>query len=204
MRRPQPARTPRVLSLALTTAVTGAAVVLGAPPASAHTDLLGGTPGPGDVVGKRVSDLTLSFADPLLGDGAQIKVNDAGGREVAGALSVSGAQARLSLQGPARPGSYRVVYRVVAVDGHPITGSYGFRVAPGAAAVSGAATVVGTGSSADSTAEVGGVIASLAAQPAAGPSASTWVIGSLGMATLVALVAVGARRRPQAVEVSAS
>lgn len=179
--------------------VSAAAALLtgmGAAPAHAHTDLVGADPAPGSVLGGAAADLTLSFTDPLVAEGTQIVVRDGSGRELAGAPAVSGTQARVPLDGVRGPGRYQVTYRVVGVDGHPVTGAYSFRLDSAATT-----TRVETAASADpltderSAAGAGTPAVDTAAGPP-GSSSSTWVIGALGGTTLGALLLAGARRRP--------
>ena len=183
----------RIVGSAAVLTVLGGSVILGAGPAAAHTELVGATLGPGAVVRGPATDLTLSFTDPLVAEGTQVLVRDARGADLAGDPAVSGLQARVPLDGLARPGSYKVTYRVVGVDGHPVTGSYSFRYAPRAGQESGTSTVAdvsepGAGDQEDVA--VGTVAGS------SGPSSSTWVIGGIGGTAFAALLVVGARRRP--------
>lgn len=182
----------RIVGSAAVLTVLGGSMILGAGPAAAHTELLDATFGAGAVVRAPAADLTLSFTDPLVVEGTQVVVRDAGGADVAGDPAVSGAQARVPLEGLDRPGSYRVTYRVVGVDGHPVTGGYSFRYAPPAGQEGRASTVAAVSESAAGGEEdlaVGTVASS-------GPSSSTWVIGGIGGTTFAALLFVGARRRP--------
>jgi copper resistance protein C len=172
--------------------VLGGSMTLGAGPAAAHTELADASFGPGAVVRGPAADLTLSFTDPLVAEGTQVLVRDAGGKDLAGDPAVSGLQARVPLKGLDRPGAYRVTYRVVGVDGHPVTGSYSFRYAPPAGQQGRASTVaaVSETTAGDQDDLAVGTVAS------SGPSSSTWVIGGIGGATFAALLLVGARRRP--------
>jgi methionine-rich copper-binding protein CopC len=183
----------RLLVAAATVLLTG----MTAAPAHAHTDLVGADPAPGSVLGGAAADLTLSFTDPLVAEGTQIVVRDASGTDLAGAPAVSGTQARVPLEALRGPGRYQVTYRVVGVDGHPVTGAYSFRVdrgAPAARAVAAGATAPLTADG--SAAEAGGLAVDTAAVSPRSTS-STWAIGGLGIATLGALLLAGARRRPQ-------
>ena len=174
----------RIVGSAAVLTVLGGSVILGAGPAAAHTELVGATLGPGAVVRGPATD-------PLVAEGTQVLVRDARGADLAGDPAVSGLQARVPLDGLARPGSYKVTYRVVGVDGHPVTGSYSFRYAPPAGQEGRASTVAAVSESAAGEEDLAvGTVAS------SGPSSSTWVIGGIGGTTFAALLFVGARRRP--------
>jgi copper resistance protein C len=173
----------------------GLALALLAAPASAHTDLVGGSPGPGEALRTPVTQLTLTFASDLLAEGSQVLVRDPRGVDRATGLDVSGASATVPVEPLLEAGRYTVAFRAVAVDGHPITGSYRFTVSP--AAASAAANLADVGAS-----PVGGTSdnASRGASDAprttvSAPSTPTWVIGLVGAATLAALLWIGAGRR---------
>jgi hypothetical protein len=89
-----------------------------------------------------------------------------------------------------QPGRYRVDYRVAASDGHPVTGTYWFRI-----------TTVGSRAlavSSRSTSQTAPPLQRTVATAAAGPTSSTWLVGALGVGTLTALLATaGLRRRQQ-------
>jgi len=169
------------------------ALVLSTAPASAHTDLVQGAPGPGAAVDTAVGDLSLTFTSSLIGEGTQIVVRDPRGVDHATRPSTLGPQTRVRLKPLTRSGTYSVVYRAVAGDGHPVTGRYSFRVtARGAAAAR-----TGSGGSADQQTEQG--VAESAGEPVAagsGSPASRWLIGGLGATCFASLLIAGARRRP--------
>lgn len=177
-------------------AVAVACSLVGVRPAVAHTDLVGGSPGAGDVVAGPLADLTLTFTDVLLAEGAQIQVTDGRGAGVSGAVAVSGSRARVQLTDESRPGTYRVAYRVVANDGHPVTGSYRFRVTTTASDVRPAASEIEADPALE---EAGPPVVATAAGPPTGPSSSTWVVAGLGVATLTLVLGIGSagRRRPR-------
>lgn len=119
---------------ALAGAVAAAVLLLGAPPASAHTQLLGVAPGPGEVVpeGAPVT-VTLTFSeavDPAL---STVVVVDSAERVVAAdAPRVDGAAVHQVVRGLSA-GEHTIRYRVVSADGHPVDGESAFSVqaAPG-------------------------------------------------------------------------
>ena len=188
---------PRSVRALLVTCI-GLAVALTASPASAHTELVGGTPGPGAALRTPVTQVTLTFASDLLAEGSQVLVRDPKGVDRARGLEVSGASASVPVKPLQVAGRYTVAYRAVAVDGHPITGSYRFTVSRSAATAAadigdlgdlGASPVGGSPDDDSRTAsDAPGTAVSA-------PSTPTWVIGLLGAATLAALLWIGAGRR---------
>ena len=176
-------------------ACIGLALALLAAPASAHTDLVGGSPEPGEVLQTPVTQVELTFASDLLEEGSQILVRDPKGLERAGATAVSGASATVSVKPLQVAGRYTVAYRAVAVDGHPITGSYRFRVSQAAASAAANLDDSGAPTVADSDNEKAADTSDAARTTLTAPSTPTWVIGLLGAGTLAALLWIGAGRR---------
>ncbi|NDU72170.1 hypothetical protein GWI34_05970 [Actinomadura sp. DSM 109109] len=116
--------------------IAAAALAFGAltaPPASAHTKLVGSTPEKGASAGA-VSEVTLVFSDKI--SVAKVVVTDGKKKEYqAGAAERAGTKVTQKLTGPLPAGSYTVAYRVVGEDGHPIEGNdLAFSVAGGAGA----------------------------------------------------------------------
>jgi copper resistance protein C len=180
---------------ALLAACIGLGLATVAAPASAHTDLVAGSPGPNEVLRTPAGELSLTFASALLPEGTQILVRDPGGVDRAVGAAVSGSSVGVQIKPLTRAGRYTVAYRAVAVDGHPVTGSYQFTVSP--AAASAAATQPVTDASTQTVPSTGGTASTTEAPRAAvsAPSTPTWVIGGLGAATLAALLWIGAGRR---------
>ncbi len=186
----RPMRTHRRSVVLLLSVLMGLLLGAGTAPASAHTELVAGTPGPGVTVDRAVGDLSLTFVSPLVAEGSHIVVRDPRGVDHAGATSTLGQQARVALEPMTRPGTYTVSYRAVATDGHPITGGYQFRVSDKGAAAARAAGQAGADRA--ETVPVSGT------PTTAGPGGSSpagLLIGGLGAGTLVILLLRGARRR---------
>jgi methionine-rich copper-binding protein CopC len=103
-------------------------------PASAHTELVRANPVAGATVGP-LTRVQLEFATPVLQRLAEIEVlDDAGEDHVAGKAATFGTKVVTPVRSVDRSARYEVRYRVVAVDGHPVVGSYHFTVAASAAA----------------------------------------------------------------------
>jgi copper resistance protein C len=121
----------RRLLLPLLIAVVAAALsaVLGAltaAPAWAHTRLVSSVPAAGQPA-VAPDEVVLVFSDPVQAGLSALSVRGPDGEEqvdgspTAGADEVSVSQA---LRAPLRPGTWTVAYRVLAADGHPVTGSF--------------------------------------------------------------------------------
>jgi copper resistance protein C len=121
----------RRLLLPLLIAVVAAALsaVLGAltaGPAWAHTRLVSSVPAAGQPA-VAPDEVVLVFSDPVQAGLSALSVRGPDGEEqvdgspTAGADEVSVSQA---LRAPLPPGTWTVAYRVLAADGHPVTGSF--------------------------------------------------------------------------------
>lgn len=100
------------------------------PAANAHEELVGSTPSDGSVIEAGLIELDLEFSSELLdlGSGAELVVRDQSDAFVpATCLLVSGSHAYSTIDLD-QPGEYRVGWRVVSADGHPIEGSFSFNV----------------------------------------------------------------------------
>ncbi|MBO2452951.1 copper resistance protein CopC [Actinomadura barringtoniae] len=112
--------------LAMIGAGTAMIVASVAAPASAHTTLTSANPKSGSTIASP-SQIELTYADPVsfpkvvLADSANKQVTVGAAQAVDNKVT-----APLSAQLP--NGTYTVGWRVVATDGHPVTGSYKFTV----------------------------------------------------------------------------
>ena len=147
--------------------------LLGVAPASAHTDLVSANPVAGATVGP-LTRVQLEFATPVLPRLAEVEVlDDAGDDHVAGKAATFGTKVVTPVRSVDRSARYEVRYRMVAVDGHPVVGSYHFTVAASAAAV-----------------DEGGADSTFAADAPAPGGTPPWLVPLLaGLAVLVVAVA---------------
>ena len=105
------------------------AIVAPANIASAHAVLVSASPNRSQVLYKAPSMVSLTFDDDLivLGKSNQVSVTDPIGKSVTkGVASVSGATITVRLAKITRYGKYKVLYRVVSADGHPVSAFYYF------------------------------------------------------------------------------
>jgi methionine-rich copper-binding protein CopC len=176
----------RRLSALLAAAVL---VLCTATPADAHTTLKEASPGPGTTV-RPPARIVLTYTDPVILP--QVVLTDAsGGRHESGRAQAVDNKVTQQVGGPLAPGVYQVGWRVVAADGHPVSGEYRFTV-QGAS---------GSGQTAGGTASSAPV---QTATTSAGPEASNngssgsgwwWVALGAALAALVAAAIALARRR---------
>lgn len=149
---------------AIAAAVAG--VLLTAVPAEAHTTLTAADPGKGTTV-TSPAEIKLTFADPVRFPGVVV-LDARHGHHESGKPQAVDNHVTQQISEVLAPGTYTVGWRVVAPDGHPVTGEYTF-------------TVKGAGSTASPTgaAPAGATTSSPDAQPAAKPTSSAgwWWVG---------------------------
>lgn len=106
----------------------------------AHTELSESSPDDGEVVASAPSQVVLRFTEPVVPDLSEVVLQDPDEvihRSERLALATDGALvASMSPRGP--DGVWRMSYRVVSVDGHPVVGTIEFSVGVAAVQQSGA------------------------------------------------------------------
>jgi hypothetical protein len=109
--------------------VAAAATVLAAAPAAAHTDLVSSSPKQGAELKAAPQRVTLTFGEDLLPAGDRLVARTAEGAQVdLGPSTVTGAELSAEWPQSAASGEYRVAYRAVASDGHPLEGTVSFTI----------------------------------------------------------------------------
>lgn len=110
------------------------AIAVGASPAAvAHAFLDRAVPAVGSQVRGAPTSVTLWFTQELEPAFSTVKVLNAQGREVDRADQSVGSRERSVLHvslSPLPPGTYRVVWRALSVDGHVTEGDFTFTVVP--------------------------------------------------------------------------
>ncbi len=162
---------------------------LAAPVARAHTEVVETTPSADASVDSGTASVLLSFSDRVLPDVVEASVTDATGRDhVVADPIVDGGRVLLPLEPLDDAGHYTVTYRVVAADGHAVTGSYGFDLsAQGAASADRVSTPTADGDPFDAAHAVGPQYGDPAGLPL-----PAWVVvggGALGLVVLLRLAA---------------
>jgi methionine-rich copper-binding protein CopC len=157
-----------------------------APVAWGHAELIGSVPASGATLPAAPSAVTLTFSDPIDQRFVRTAVTGPGGT-AASSATASGPKVTVPL--PAQgPGSYRLDYRVVSADGHPISGRLAFMVA-GAPVARAPAARLATGAAAGSaTAAAAGQAAAQATGEAAGKATGQADDGGGPSVVLVGLV----------------
>ena len=179
---------PRSVSTACAVLVAGSVILLGAGPAAAHTEVLSTVPASGATVSAPVEVVRLAFSRPVSPRQAQVLVAAPDGADLAdGPAQVSDGSVTQRLARSATAGSYLVSYRVVADDGHPITGQLSFSVIPAAET-----RVTGIPSTEPSPV----VLAPLQAARAIGPVGGSGLVPALaaGLTAAAAALLIGAVR----------
>ncbi|MBI4636690.1 MAG: copper resistance protein CopC [Candidatus Rokubacteria bacterium] len=108
------------------------ALALAAGRASAHSLLLESQPPAGAVVPAAPAEIALRFNNRIEKSLSRVRLVDPRGKTLT--LAPAGATAapdRLTaVTPPLDPGAYRVEWQVLSTDGHVVSGSFSFRVAP--------------------------------------------------------------------------
>lgn len=136
-----------VMIAAAASLMTSALVFAAAAPASAHNYLVASTPAEGEVLTELPEQFSITTNDALLdlsgeGSGFALQVvGPAGLYYGGGCVSVSGATMTTDAALGAA-GDYEVIWQAVSVDGHTVSGEFGFTWSPeeGFAAAEGSAT----------------------------------------------------------------
>jgi len=121
----------RVCVSVLTAGIVAAAGLLlaSAAPASAHATLTRITPADGAVLTTAPTRVELTFDEAVNPSFATLVVTGPSGEDVTGgAAVVKGSHVSGPLSGGLGSGDYRVAWRVVSDDGHPVSGQSGFRL----------------------------------------------------------------------------
>jgi methionine-rich copper-binding protein CopC len=206
----KPRRSMRRLGLVAAVALAFGAFT--APPALAHTRLVGSTPEKGKTA-QSVTEVKLVFSDKI--SMAKVVVTDGAKKEFqAGDAARAGTTVTQKLSGPLPAGSYTVAYRVVGEDGHPIessdltftvSGAGGAGAAPSAQATGGVGAEEQTGGAATSNEQPLKIDQDqAAAEKDSGNGAVLWVliVGGLlvGVGIGVVIVLRAKRKHPVAAE----
>jgi methionine-rich copper-binding protein CopC len=160
--------------------------LLAAPAASAHEVLVGSDPPDGASLSATPSRVTLTFDNPVqAGFTTMTVVGPDGGRWEQGPVVEQSERISVGVHRLGPAGRYRVGYRIVSSDGHPVSGEVAFTLT---AAQGGTPDPASAGPASAAAAPAG-------APPAASPAASTSDDGGGGLPAwpfvVVAVVVVG-------------
>lgn len=172
----------------LSTSFVGAAV-----PASAHADLVSTDPADGAVLQSAPESITLNFNSKILEGLAELAVTNSVGELVTGIVAESAQTTTTALWPVDLPGdTYKVAYRIVSEDGHPITGAFSFSypaletTAPSESASVEPEVSTTQTSSEESATAVPVSTESSTESPSESGSMLVWVLGFLALALVVA------------------
>lgn len=107
--------------------------LLSASPAGAHSLLLGATPAPDTVVTASPLQISLRFNNRIEKRLSRVRLVDERGAVAAGLIDPrdnAAADSLIAKVPPLAPGAWRVEWQVFSTDGHVVSGTYGFRLAP--------------------------------------------------------------------------
>src|SRR5699024_3861234 len=99
-----------------------------APAASAHDQLVSSNPEDGAELDQQPKWLEMTFSGEIQEVGSEVTVVVDGKDVSAGELTVEGKKLEVALPDDLKPGDYKVTWRVVSQDGHPISGDYAFTI----------------------------------------------------------------------------
>jgi methionine-rich copper-binding protein CopC len=148
---PRPTRLPRLRSphrgrlraAALAACLAALSVPLTPGPASAHNYLVSAAPAAGSKPAEPPTEVELVFNEVVRETGTGVVVTGPDGeRWEDGAADIVGGTVTQSLRRLGPSGAYRVDYRVVSADGHPITGQVRFTLATAGGTTGGAPSAV--------------------------------------------------------------
>jgi methionine-rich copper-binding protein CopC len=185
---PSTGRGVRVLATASAILALG---VLGAGPASAHSQLTSTSPVDGAVLDTAPTEVRLTFDSTLLDDTDTISINDENGNVVSSIHpKPEGDSVAIPWPAGTPAGTYQVAYRVVCGDGHPVVGAINVTLTAAAAGAANLATVAASAVASSAASSVPTPPSPSAAEPAApssGPPlplvASALVLAAAALAT---------------------
>ena len=154
-RRSRPRRRGRVAprrraAAVLLCVLTGAAPGLAwAAPASAHAHLVRAVPGDGATVTSAPAQVQLVFDENVRNPATIVVTNPDGDRVERGTTQAVDNTVTIRVAAGAG-GRYRIAFRVVSADGHPVAGTTSFRLEPSGTARPGGAGHAGSGDAAAS------------------------------------------------------
>ena len=206
-----------LLLSAVLTLVIGSFGLMSASPALAHDQLIGSNPKNGAKLDKQPEWLELEFSGNIQDIGTEIQVMHEGKDVSAGEITIEGRKVTSALPDDLGPGDYKVVWRVVSSDGHPISGTLEFTINDSNAAGgttsenegdastneqpaegTGDNNADNNGSSADTSAD--NDASATANEDNGGISPIAYVVIALGAVGVVALVIVMFRRKSRGLE----
>ncbi|WP_406831511.1 copper resistance CopC family protein [Pedococcus sp. KACC 23699] len=175
--------------------------IIGAVSADAHAALKSVTPGDGSTVSTAPTTVTLSFNEPIGTTFATVTVTGPSGNVGNGRPKVEGTTVTEELDADLPNGVYKVAFRVVSEDGHPVSDTSSFTIKAAQSSPTSEPTMTpgnsATPPSASSTASTESPTAATASNDNGGQSMRLGLafgVGALAVAAGTALVAAARRR----------
>ena len=178
-------------------------IALGVGVAQAHSELVSSTPEDGQVLDAPPTEVAFTFNEDLLPDFVNFVATDPQGQVVELIVTgVDGTTATLAWPPNAPGGEWRVDYRVVSQDGHPVDGSIAFSY-PAASPTPSPSTAPPSPSPATTSAQPAPEATSPQPSPTVSPASGSsgistgWIIAIVAVVALIVIALVGliARRR---------
>ncbi len=139
--------------VALVGLLLGVSQQVTAAPIPRHTSLRSITPADGATLTTPPTEIVLVFDEPVAQQFTQVVLTRSGVAVSLGETTVSSGTVRAAVPGRLDAGSYRIAFRVVSTDGHPVTGQSGFEViGPGPSTSAGVGAPSGVASATPSAA----------------------------------------------------
>ena len=107
--------------------------IAGATTAEAHAVLLSTSPAAGATAPEEPREVVLTFNETITGVGAVVRVTAPSGQVSTGTPRIIDRTVHQTLLPDAGGGAYRVDWRVISADGHPVSDTFTFNVAGPAA-----------------------------------------------------------------------
>jgi methionine-rich copper-binding protein CopC len=95
--------------------------------AYAHTGLTSSTPADGEEITEDVFEIILEF-NTKIEDTSTVKVSNENNEEIVNTMQVNDNVMTSSFMEPLDNGTYTVEWKIIGADGHPILGTYSFKV----------------------------------------------------------------------------
>ncbi len=173
-----------------------------AAPIPRHTSLRSITPADGATLTTPPTEIVLVFDEPVAQQFTQVVLTRSSVAVPLGETTVSSGTVRAAVPGPLDAGSYRIAFRVVSTDGHPVTGQSGFEVigpgpstSAGVGAPSSAASAIASAAAPSSATGDGALAQGQASTGEANHTPGYLVSGALLVAAGVLLLWERRRRR---------
>jgi methionine-rich copper-binding protein CopC len=170
----------RLVRLGLAGVIAGIALLVGASPAFAHAEFEGSDPADGASLATPPQSVSLTFSDTMRQGFNTVTVTGPDGLQYqAGDVTAQNETVTVAVNPLGPAGVYRIGYRVLSDDGHPVTGQVGFTLTqpgPGSAA---AVTPSAAPSAAAPSAAVAAPAPAAQTEESGGMPVWPWVVGAV-------------------------